>query len=129
MTVGSWEPGSDQQTLSLEALRRALLYVDPDAFPAQPPEDLLTLQPFAKSSKAQWAPVTDHFSADELKSLCRFFTLAETHWADWFGGDKNPVIWLCKALKKRGEFPDKELTQWIKQHSENRFLPYGNVLG
>ena len=40
----------------------------------------------------------------------------------------SPVIWLCRELKKRGAFPDPELIQWIKENTDNKFLPYGNLL-
>jgi hypothetical protein len=128
MTVGSWEPNSDKQTIDVTVLKESLL-VSIDDFPAQAPESLNALQPFAKSDQQTWQAVFEHFDSTELKQLCRFFTLAEAGWMDWFGGDKNPVIWICKELKTRGDFPDKDLTAWIKQNTENRFLPYGNVLG
>lgn len=128
MTVGSWEPNSDKQSIDVAVLKETLL-VSIDDFPTQAPESLQPLQPFAKSDLQTWQAVFEHFDSAELKQLCRFFTLAEAQWMDWFGGDKNPVIWICKELKARGEFPDKDLTAWIKKHTENRFLPYGNVLG
>ena len=129
MTVGSWEPNSEKKSLPLEALRAALQWHDEQSFPEAPSDALTALQPYAKSSVADWQPAFDAFSSDELKLLCRFFTLAEANWSEWFGGDKNPVIWICKELKNRGDFPDKELTRWIKANTDNRFLPYGNVFG
>ncbi|WP_196157544.1 hypothetical protein [Reinekea sp. G2M2-21] len=129
MTVGNWEPGSEQAQIPTDVLLRALSYHDEHSFPEQPPEQLLPLQAFVKVTKSQWQPAFSELDSEQLKRLCRFFTLAEAHWSDWFGGDKNPVIWICKELKKRGEFPDKTLTAWIKENSDNRFLPYGNVLG
>lgn len=129
MTVGSWEPNSENKTISEQALREAQEYTSPETFPATPPESIETLQPFMAVPQSGWSDAMKAFNSDQLKSLCRFFTLAEDRWPEWFGGDQNPVIWICKELKTRGDFPDKDLTAWIKQHSRNRFLPYGNVLG
>jgi hypothetical protein len=128
MTIGSWEPNSEKTSIPNEALLAAIALMNSD-FPSEAPEDIKPLQAFAKSNQKIWQETLSDFSPDDIRALCRFFTLAEANWTDWFGGDKNPVIWLCKILKKRGEFPDKELTAWIKQNTDNRFLPYGNVLG
>jgi len=129
MTIGSWEPGTSKALLTLDQLVEALAYTAPETFPKDVPSSLLVLKPYVKTAQIEWNTVLSEACDDQLKDLCRFFTLAEANWADWFGGDKNPVIWICKELKKRGQFPDKELTQWIKANSENRFLPYGNVFG
>lgn len=129
MTVGSWEPSSSRKSIPLDALKHALAFTDEHSFPSEPPEQLLSLQTFVKVSQASWQDILSSFTSEQLKQLCRFFTLAEKNWSDWFGGDKNPVIWFCKELKLRGDFPDKDLTMWIKQNTDNRFLPYGNVLG
>ncbi len=129
MTVGSWDPNSQNKSIPIEALVFALSLSDEHSFPTEPPEQLVSLQPFVKTGQATWQGIFTDFDSAQLKQLCVFFTLAEKHWSDWFGGDKNPVIWICKELKSRGDFPDKDLTMWIKQNSDNRFLPYGNVLG
>ncbi|MEJ2043732.1 MAG: hypothetical protein P8X74_10825 [Reinekea sp.] len=128
MTVGSWQPDSKPISIPTKAIQYALTQ-DLENFPVEAPEQLASLQPFMKSTAEQWQPMLDSLSDDELKTLCRFFTLAEATWADWYAGKQNPVIWMCKILKNRGAFPDKELTRWIKQNTKNRFLPYGNALG
>ncbi len=128
MSVGSWQPDSEPTVFPEQALTAAL-QIQLDPFAEQAPESIQALLPFMKSTPDQWSKPLESLSDDELKQLARFFTLAEAHWAEWFAGDKNPVIWICKVLKKRGAFPDKELTQWIKQNTDNRFLPYGNALG
>lgn len=129
MTVGSWEPGSDSRSIPSEALKNALRFSDVNDFPSTVPDAVAALQAFMAVPEELWRDTLSTQSSDNLKKLCRFFTLAEDQWPDWFGGDRNPVIWICRELKTRGDFPDKTLTAWIKQHSQNRFLPYGNVLG
>jgi hypothetical protein len=128
MTVGSWEPDSEKVSIPKDALLAAIDLMKVE-FPTETPDNIKPLQPFAKSDKTLWQECVNDISSSDIKLLCQFFTLAESNWTDWFGGDRNPVIWLCKILKKRGDFPDKELTNWIKQNTDNRFLPYGNVLG
>jgi hypothetical protein len=129
MTVGSWEPDSPKKEISMEAVIAAVDTISLEAFPKEPSDSILSLQSYSKSTKEDWSEFSEQLTSEQLKSLCRFFTLAESHWQDWEGGDKNPVIWIVKILKKRGDFPDKELTMWIKNNTDNRFLPYGNALG
>lgn len=129
MTIGSWEPNAAPTTIPIAAVEAAIGLMQYADFPSDAPAAVTPLKAFAKSSAEVWQETFATLSSEELKILARFFTLAEATWADWFGGDKNPVIWICKALKKRGDFPDKDLTMWIKQNTDNRFLPYGNALG
>ena len=128
MTIGSWEPAAPSfpdQALLLQATE----FTEPEQFTAEPIEALQPLKSQMQMSQAHWQTTLESLKTDQLIALCRFFTLAEANWSDWFGGDRNPVIWICRELKTRGAFPDRNLTSWIKKHSENRFLPYGNVLG
>ncbi|TXR53793.1 hypothetical protein [Reinekea thalattae] len=129
MTTGSWEPGAPTSKPSEALLLSAAQYVNAEQFGDAPAAEVAGLQSHMQMNREHWSAVLETLDSDTLKKLARFFTLAESHWADWFGGDKNPTIWVCKELKARGEFPDKELTAWIKANTENRFLPYGNVLG
>lgn len=64
---------------------------------------------------------------DELICLIRFFTLAEMQLTGWDGGKYSPVIYLVRILKSRAAF-DSELRRWIKDHTDNRYLPNGAVL-
>ncbi|MGB5325866.1 MAG: hypothetical protein WBN40_10640, partial [Pseudomonadales bacterium] len=58
-------------------------------------------------------------------ALMRFFTCAEMQLPGWQAGDKSPVIAINKILKRRGHKLDKAMLGWIRQHSDNRFLPNG----
>lgn len=129
MTVSSWQPNKPTGKIPENALSKAVHWSEPEQFFEPPGDDLKPLQAFMKVAEEQWTPLFEGFSDDELKLLCRFFTLAEHHWSDWFGGDKNPAIWVVNELKRRGAWPDKTLLGWIRQHSDNRFLPYGNLMG
>ena len=54
------------------------------------------------------------------------FTLGEMQHGSWQAGAKSPVVPLVKVLKQRGKF-DPALARWIKDHTTNRFLPYGDL--
>lgn len=131
MSLGTWSPENDAPAQpSAEQLRQAaeIGHAGGDTFPKTPPQNLTGLQPWMRQTRKDWQPVLQPLATEQLVDLVRFFTLAEQHWAGWEGDDKNPVVWICKELKTRDAFPDDDLTKWIKAHTENRFLPYGNPL-
>lgn len=74
-----------------------------------------------------WAVRAQSCTDEELQGLIRIFTLGEMQFAGWKAGEKSAVIALVRELKKRGSY-DKSLTQWIKSHTDNRFLPHGSLL-
>lgn len=130
MSLGTWTPAANTpQPPNNDTLKQAAsLGQNADHFPAQTPNGLGELQGWMKQPRSQWQSVLEPLETDTLINLVRFFTLAEQRWAGWEAGDKNPAIWICKVLKPRGAFPDAELTRWIKDNTDNRFLPYGNPL-
>ena len=74
-----------------------------------------------------WKDAGAKLTAQQVELLIRFFTLAEEGVSGWQAGAKSPVIPLVKVLKARGEY-QRELTQWIKANSSNRFLPHGSLM-
>ena len=136
MTIGNWDPNQDQKntnaTIDQQILRRFIALSEADQL-AQLNQQLSQQEidghrPLMKTHKDVWAQATENLSNEELIHLARFFTLAEEQLPGWEAGSLSPVVWLCRALKSRGAFPDQELIQWIKQNSSNKFLPYGNIL-
>lgn len=85
-------------------------------------------QPLMKKHKSTWEDATKPLTTEELVHLVKFFTVAEMQLSGWEAGSKSPVVWICRALKSRNAFPDSELTAWIKKNTDNKFLPYGNIL-
>lgn len=73
-----------------------------------------------------WA-LADELSDEELIRLVRLFTLIEAQVSGWDAGKTSPVIALVRLLKARDAFTPA-LRRWIKQHSDNRYLPYGSLL-
>lgn len=135
MSLGSWDPNADQQSADFsidEKLLQQLINLgdDPDLSRLQQSlsaEQLQCQAPLMRQDKEQWFALAANFSDEEIISLMRTLTLAE-QLPGWQAGDKSPVIWLGKILKKRGCGIDRELQLWIKQHSDNRFLPHGSLL-
>lgn len=74
---------------------------------------------------AQWLEEAGQWSNAQLWALIRFFTLAEVQLQGWQGGAGSPVIPLAKSLRLRKAPLAREQLLWIRQHSDNRYLPYG----
>lgn len=129
MTTGTWTPDNAAPTPpDADLLKQAAALGEAADLPREPTAELSALQPWMRRQQADWSPLLAPLDTATLVSLVRFFTLAEQHWAGWDGRERNPVVWICKELKSRDAFPDADLTRWIKDHTDNRFLPYGNPL-
>ena len=136
MSVGSWDPNLHKAdtsvTISTELLARFIAISQQeqlnrigdcvDAEQQQLYAGLMTLPQKA------WEDAVSALLEADIYHLMRFFTVAEMQLPGWEAGDKSPVIWLNKILKARGEPLGKDQIQWIKQHTRNRFLPYGSAL-
>ena len=73
-----------------------------------------------------WQEGAGQFSAVELDQLIRIFTVGEQECRGWSAGDKSAVIPIVAELKRQGAYA-KETTQWIKAHTDNKFLPHGSL--
>ena len=132
MTIGTWEPEPQKPQSPDTATLQIFLALSDEQFEniaAHLDTGLIERNQFLmKLDLDAWQTVAGSLDDNAIRRLVRFFTLAEEQLPGWEAQDRSPVIWLCKILKQRGQFPDKELTRWIKAHSKNRFLPYGSVL-
>lgn len=136
MSVGSWDPKLAKPdagvAISPELLARFIalsrqtqldsIAASVDAKQQQLYAELMTLP------QREWEAAVNTLTEADIYHLMRFFTLAEMQLPGWEAGDKSPVIWLNKILKARGEPLSKDQILWIKQHTRNRFLPYGSAL-
>ena len=77
-----------------------------------------------------WAEFLAAAALDDasLVDLLRFFTVAEMQLRGWKCGATSPVIPIARALRARGAWRP-ELARWIRERSDNRFLPYGSIQG
>lgn len=78
----------------------------------------------ASSSWEKFVATTDE---ETLVGWIKVLTICEQEYSGFDCGAKSPVIPLVRVLRKRNAYPN-DLTIWIKSHSRNRFLPYGNLL-
>lgn len=133
MAVESWHPGGEpvltpeKRERLLEAARR----LDEPRFglDAEAAGELAPLARHGAGARpgVDWAQAAQPLADDDIVALIRLFTLAEAAIPGWEAGDASPVIPLAAVLKKRRSYPS-DLTGWIKAHSDNRFLPYGNLM-
>lgn len=134
MSVETWTPPSEGPVLTperLARLERAAAELDAPRFGLDAAE-AGDLAPVARHSSdpakgADWAQQGEELADDRVLALIRFFTLAEATLPGWEAGDASPVIPLAAVLKRRGSYP-ADLTAWIRANSDNRFLPYGNLM-
>jgi len=130
--VGNWEPNShfnlEESTVDrlLHAAREHQL-APADEHLHLSEDEIRTLAPVMTLDAAIWRRTAEALKSEQLVELIKLFTLAEARLPGWEAGDKSPVITLVTVLKHRGQYPP-DLTAWIKGHSENRFLPYGNLM-
>lgn len=133
MSVGAWNPSDSENTASfiidLAIVRELATLAQKQSLTALNellPETIIAdQQPLMKQSKEAWFEAAQVLSNEEILALIKFFTLAEMQLSGWEAGDQSPVIWLTKVLRKRKAPLSKELLLWIREHSDNRFLPNG----
>jgi len=132
MSLGSWDPKLDSETtqfdIDITVLKRFISYAVN--------EQLDQLQQLLNAEEQQlycsymqledkhWQQSAIAFENEEIEALMRFFTVAE-QLAGWKADGKSPVIPLGKMLKQRGVGINRNLTLWIKAHSNNQYLPHG----
>ena len=124
--VGSWEP--DEPALSdahrkildvaIKALDRPQLGLSA--------EQQNSIRQAVRASAESWRDFAQEQSSAEITNWIRALTRAEMMLSGFELGARSPVIALIRLLKQRGEYPD-DLTEWVKEHTDNRFLPYGSL--
>jgi len=133
MAIGVWDPDSNSekpQQIDLFMLQRFIQIArdehlhDLDSHVSG--SDRSSGAFLMKLEQSSWQ-LAEQLADEEIEHLIRFFTLAEKHISGWQGGKRSPVIWLVKILKERQVFTS-DLRSWIKNNTDNRYLPYGSVL-
>jgi len=132
MSVGAWEPEkqSQQDSASEEISRELLLHFIDAAQSTSPLQDSLRQEDqqaswLMRQPLQRWLEESENWDNDQLWQLIRFFTLAEIQLPGWDAGADSPVIPLAKALRQRKAPLSREQLLWIREHSDNRYLPYG----
>ena len=132
MSLGSWEPDADKAAqhiqLDQDLLERLSGYSRRGQLDEL--EQLITgadsqrLAGLMKLEHSLWLAASETQTEELLVHLIRFFTVAE-NLAGWEAGAQSPVIPLAKSLRRRGIKLDRDLLHWLRDVSDNRFLPYG----
>jgi hypothetical protein len=134
MSIGEWQPDSSSEQTAIDVAKLEALI----AFSHQ--GQLLELANHLGDSEQQWLAGVMHarrdswleaasdMSGDDLIHLMKALAIAEMNIAGCTVGEKSPVIYLNRLLKQRGATLGRQDLLWIKQHSNNRFLPNGPIL-
>ena len=135
MTTGTWDPSSKASTLDVSIdpalLQRFLVLAENDQLSDlekqidKPDRSQFSIM---QADLTAWKKALNDYSEAQLIALIRFFTLVEMALPEWTAGAKSPVISINKILKSRGHKLDKAMLLWIKQNSDNRFIPNGSPL-
>ncbi len=132
MSLGSWDP-SAQSAAAAVSLTPALI-TELAAYSSDDHLDDLTsllngdrsqvLSGLMHLPAADWEAHTEGVESATLLHLIRFFAVAESL-PGWEAGERSPVIPLARTLRRRGEKLERDLLLWLREVSDNRFLPYG----
>lgn len=90
--------------------------------------DLEKFQKFHYINRLNWKDwnyVCDTLSEEQLIKLIKSLTLVEKE-LQWIGGSVSSVIWIFKALERRGSLCVEEIADWVLRHTNNPYLPYGS---
>lgn len=130
MSIGSWTPATEAKP-DREFLEKAIRLAGQNRLETM--SDHFDSGEIARNgaamrlSQAEWHSVLDEFSSDDLRLLIQFFARAEMLLPGWEAGDSSPAIWANKLLKKRGERLSPEELRWLRDNSDNRFIPNGRL--
>ncbi len=136
MSIGNWNPEDRSEKIlyhiDIDVLARCAVFAGTENWPALPawekdhlPADASQMM---KLTGEQWENTLKNIDNNNLLALVRFFTVAEHSLPHWHGGEKSPVIWISRYLRRQGAPLSREHVLWIKEHSNNRFLPNGSIL-
>ncbi len=130
MSVESFDPSALPAPLNATTLARLLeaaQHLQEPRFGLRDDEVQRLAAVAVHQDAADWAAVAEPLSSAELEDLIRLFTLAEGTLPGWQAEARSPVIPLARVLRTRNAFPEP-LAAWIKDNTDNRFLPYGSLM-
>lgn len=133
MTTGTWTPDTNSNSpnyaLDTAFLKKIIQQMDKETCKevdsVLSEEEKIEHQPCMRLTEKEWFSIIENLPSTEIITLIKFFTLAEQQFSNWQSEEKSPVIYLAKVLRRRKEPLSKDLLQWIKANSNNKFLPYG----
>lgn len=126
MTVDSWQPAPAIKDIDPDTLTRIINAATAFQSGQNCTPELNWIQPFTKIELSIWQKTAQHLTDDQIILIIKLLTTLETE-LNWDLADKSPVIALFKAHKKRSGL-DRELVQWVKANTDNKYLPFGPLL-
>lgn len=133
MSVGNWNPDNQQTDRTIDpAWLARCVTLSGDSELAKLPEPFTDQETQYYSALMRqpaevWMAAVDDLENDELVALIRFFTVAEKRISGWEAGASSPAIWINRVLKRRGGRLSTEQLRWIREHTDNRFIPNGGL--
>ncbi|WP_237055399.1 hypothetical protein [Microbulbifer sediminum] len=132
MSIGAWEPESTtgnsdgQIAIDPAQLERFIRAVQGnERLSDSLAREDLEASALMRLPASQWLGACESLDNEQIWDLIRFFTLAEMQLPGWDGGAESPVIPLAKSLRRRKAALSRDQLLWIREHSDNRYLPYG----
>ena len=122
--IGSWDPDPKLSEQHRDILDRAADAIDQPGL-GMTTETQQMLSSVIQASPQTWLDFVEQETTIRIIGWIKVLTLIEEVLGVEVGA-KSPVITLVRLLKKRNAYPNY-LTEWIKSHSNNRFLPYGSL--
>ena len=131
MVLGQWTPSVKKAVeIDNNILVRFIAWAETDQLNQLDtlllPKEVQQYASLMKFSEQEWQMACSDYSAEKLKYLIQFFTMAE-RLPGWSAQQNSPVIWLNRLLNKKGESLSSQELLWIKEHSENQFIPNGSL--
>lgn len=129
MSVGNWNPSPSDQTINTALIDKALLLCKNDQLESLPKpfsdEECAAIANMMRLPESAWQePLAGH-TDENLRLLLRFFVRAEMQIGGCEAGEHSPAIWINRELKRRGSKLSREELGWIRDNTDNRFIPHG----
>ncbi|MDX1734532.1 MAG: hypothetical protein R3228_09195 [Halioglobus sp.] len=132
MSLGTWDPNADaaagNASIDTPTLQQLMDYSRSDLLASLPEhlagDESQRLSGLMHIDHGDWTATAEALTDDDIRHLIRFFAVAE-NLPGWEAGERSPVIPLARVLRQRGQRLEREFLLWLREVSDNRFLPYG----
>ena len=126
MTVDSWQPAPVPTKIESNDLEKLLAAASDFKSNENFTPDLDWIQPLAMADHVIWQDTVQSLNDEDLIALIKLLTVTEAK-SNWDLGEKSPVIPVFKTYKKKSGV-NRELVKWVKEHSDNKYLPFGPLI-
>ncbi|MGB1091054.1 MAG: hypothetical protein ACPGYX_02935 [Oceanobacter sp.] len=127
MTIEEWQPAAINQQPQSGVLERLADQCEKFLDTPQASDELNQAQSWCHLDEPAWQPALESLSTEQLRNLAMIFASAEQSFGNWQLGANNPAIWVCRHLKRIGNYPEKDYLRKLKSLSSNRYIPRGKI--